>query len=63
MITLKEALKLSKEEISELRKDLVKRIKEKKEIGAYIEQLVDKEIASRGDGIPILIKDNIQVKG
>ena len=63
MITLKEALKLSQNEIVELKKDLKQKIQEKKEIGAYVEQLTDSEIAELGDGVPIAIKDNIQVKG
>ena len=39
MITLKEALKLSNDEICELRKDLSAQIRAKNELGAYIEQL------------------------
>ena len=62
MITLKEALTLSKEEISELKKDLAKNIKEDRELGAYVEQFTNQEIAEYGDGVPIAIKDNIQVK-
>ena len=61
MITLKEALKLNKDEIAELREDLKKKIEDKKEIGAYIEQLQNTNIAEFGEGIPIAIKDNIQV--
>lgn len=57
MITLKEALKLSKEEIIELKKDLKKNIEEKKEINAYI------ALDESGEGVPIAIKDNIQVDG
>ncbi|WP_024953782.1 Asp-tRNA(Asn)/Glu-tRNA(Gln) amidotransferase subunit GatA [Sulfurospirillum arcachonense] len=63
MITLKEALALNKEEIVKLRSDLKTKIEEKKEIGAYIEQLQNKPIAEFGEGIPIAIKDNIQVNG
>ena len=63
MITLKEALKLNKDEIAELREDLKKKIEDKKEIGAYIEQLQNTSIAEFGEGIPIAIKDNIQVTG
>ena len=62
MITLKEALALNKEEIKEFRKDLQKKIEEKKELGAYVEQLIGSEISTSSDGIPIAIKDNIQVK-
>jgi len=63
MITLKEALKLNNEEVVQLRADLKKKIEEKKEIGAYIEQLQGTEISEFGEGIPIAIKDNIQVTG
>ena len=63
MITLKEALKLSPEEIINFRQDLAKKIKEKKELGAYVEQLTDTDINEYGTGIPIAIKDNIQVEG
>jgi len=63
VITLKEALKLSPEEIINFREDLAKKIKEKKELGAYIEQLTDTDINEYKTGIPIAIKDNIQVEG
>ncbi|MDR0762383.1 MAG: Asp-tRNA(Asn)/Glu-tRNA(Gln) amidotransferase subunit GatA [Campylobacteraceae bacterium] len=63
MITLKEALKLNKDEIKELRADLAKKIKETKYLGAYVEQLTNEEINTNGEGIPIAVKDNIQVKG
>lgn len=63
MITLKEALKLNSDEILEFRKNLKKKIEEKKFLGAYVEQLIDSEISQSGEGIPIAIKDNIQVKG
>ncbi|WP_200762469.1 Asp-tRNA(Asn)/Glu-tRNA(Gln) amidotransferase subunit GatA [Nitrosophilus alvini] len=56
MITLKEALKLSKEELAELKKDLAAKIEENSEINAYI------DVKDFGDGVPIAIKDNIQVK-
>lgn len=63
MITLKEALKLPKEEIEAFRSDLKKEIDAKKELGAYVEQLAHKPISEYGAGIPIAIKDNIQVIG
>lgn len=65
MITLKEALALPKEELINVRKDLNAKINEKKNLGAYIEQLNSSDISTYGDdsGVPILIKDNIQVKG
>lgn len=62
MITLKEALKLSKEEIKNLREDLISKIDENRWIGAYVEQLTGDAISVQGEGIPIAIKDNIQVK-
>lgn len=63
MITLKEALKLPKEEIEAFRSDLKKEIEAKKSLGAYVEQLICKPISEYGSGIPIAIKDNIQVNG
>ncbi|WP_067174053.1 Asp-tRNA(Asn)/Glu-tRNA(Gln) amidotransferase subunit GatA [Sulfurospirillum sp. UCH001] len=63
MITLKEALKLPKEEIEAFRSDLKKEIEAKKALGAYVEQLTGKSISEYGAGIPIAIKDNIQVNG
>jgi len=62
LITLKEALALPSEEISALREDLKNKIEQEKELGAYIEQLQGIPISEYGAGIPIAIKDNIQVK-
>jgi aspartyl-tRNA(Asn)/glutamyl-tRNA(Gln) amidotransferase subunit A len=56
LITLKEALELPKEELVEFKKDLKSKIEEKKDLNAYI------SLDESGDGVPILIKDNIQVK-
>jgi len=61
VITLKEALKLSPEEIVTFKQDLAKKIKENSKLGAYVEQLTDCEINDYGTGVPIAIKDNIQV--
>ena len=63
MITLKEALSLDKKAIADLREDLKKKIEEKKELGAYVEQLTNQPVSELKDGIPIAIKDNIQVEG
>jgi len=63
MITLKEALNLPKEEIKELKKDINKLAKEKKDLGGYIEQFLDRDLSELGDGVPVAIKDNINVKG
>ena len=63
MITLKEALKLNEQEIAQLKNDLQEKINEKKHIGAYVEQFTSDNILSSSNGIPIAIKDNINVKG
>lgn len=62
-MTLKEALALPKEEVPALRESLKKAIEEKKELGAYVEQLEGKTLGAFGEGIPIAVKDNIQVRG
>ncbi len=56
MITLKEALNLPKEEQNALKEDLKKEIEAKKELNAYV------GMEEMGEGVPIAIKDNIQVK-
>ncbi len=61
MITLKEALTLASDDINKLRDDLTSKINESG-IGAYVEQLTSTDIAKSGSGIPIAIKDNINVK-
>jgi aspartyl-tRNA(Asn)/glutamyl-tRNA(Gln) amidotransferase subunit A len=63
VITLKEALTLSKDELKNFREELAKDIKDNSNLGAYIEQFTDEEINSYADGVPIAIKDNIQVDG
>jgi len=63
LITLKEALKLPKEEIEAFRNDLKKKIEATKSLGAYVEQLTCKPLCEYGAGIPIAVKDNIQVNG
>ncbi|MDY4830353.1 MAG: Asp-tRNA(Asn)/Glu-tRNA(Gln) amidotransferase subunit GatA [Campylobacter sp.] len=62
MISLKEALKLDNNGIVELRKELKEKIKTNSHLGAYIEQLTKAELSDEYSGIPIAIKDNIQVK-
>ena len=61
MTTLKNALSLSSDDIKKLRDELESTIKNNN-IGAYIEQLTSSEISQCGFGIPIAIKDNINVK-
>ena len=56
MITLKEALTKSKEELDLLKIEMEKNAKESG-LNAYI------DFGSFGEGVPILIKDNIQVEG
>ena len=56
MITLKEALNKSSEELEELKKQMQIEA-QKSGLNAYI------DFNSSGSGVPILIKDNIQVKG
>ena len=62
MISLKEALKLDNNGVIELRKELKEKIKVNSHLGAYIEQLTNAELSDEYSGIPIAIKDNIQVK-
>ncbi|NVJ54129.1 MAG: Asp-tRNA(Asn)/Glu-tRNA(Gln) amidotransferase subunit GatA [Campylobacteraceae bacterium] len=61
MITLKEALKLNSDELKKLKEDLASKVKESK-IGAYVEQLTNTDITDSSNGVPIAIKDNINVK-
>ena len=63
MVTLKEALTLDEEQIKSLKTDLAQKIKENKELGAYVEQFTDEDLVSSSSGIPIAIKDNINIKG
>lgn len=56
MITLKEALLLSTEELNKLKEELKAKIEAHSELNAYI------DVNNVGEGVPIAIKDNIQVK-
>ncbi|MGB5868494.1 MAG: Asp-tRNA(Asn)/Glu-tRNA(Gln) amidotransferase subunit GatA [Arcobacteraceae bacterium] len=63
MITLKEALSLNDEQISLLRDEIATKIEETKPLGAYVEQLTSNKVTSATSGIPIAIKDNINILG
>ncbi len=56
MITLKEALTLGKDELNKFKEELRAKIEANPELNAYI------DVENVGDGVPIAIKDNIQVK-
>lgn len=56
-MTLKEALALPKEELGALREVIGRAVEARASLNAYI------ALGSSGEGVPLLIKDNIQVKG
>lgn len=56
MITLKEALKLSSKELEDLKANLASEIAKHPELNAYI------DVNNVGSGVPVAVKDNIQVK-
>ncbi|MCK5110553.1 MAG: Asp-tRNA(Asn)/Glu-tRNA(Gln) amidotransferase subunit GatA [Arcobacteraceae bacterium] len=61
MITLKEALCLSADELAKFKEELTQKINDNKELGAYVEQLTNTQIKSASTGVPIAIKDNINI--
>ena len=63
MITLKEALQLSPDALSAFKQDLAQKIEAQKDLGAYVEQFTGEALNTYGEGVPIAIKDNIQVQG
>lgn len=58
MITLKKALSLPQEELKEIKSQIREEVKKNIELNAYIDQPLE----SIENGVPILIKDNINVK-
>ncbi|WP_139471120.1 Asp-tRNA(Asn)/Glu-tRNA(Gln) amidotransferase subunit GatA [Campylobacter armoricus] len=62
MVTLKEALKFSNEELENLKKELNEKAHKQKHLGAYVEQFLGEDLNTSGVGVPIAIKDNISVK-
>ncbi len=56
MITLKEALQLNKNDQNSLKEQLKQKIEAQKDLNAYV------GLEEAGEGVPIAIKDNIQVK-
>jgi len=56
VITLKEALKLNKDELAKFKEELKTKIEANSDLNAYI------DVNNIGEGVPIAIKDNIQVK-
>ncbi|MBW6489035.1 Asp-tRNA(Asn)/Glu-tRNA(Gln) amidotransferase subunit GatA [Sulfurimonas sp.] len=56
MITLKEALKLNRDELAKFKEELKTNIEKNADINAYI------DVHNVGEGVPIAIKDNIQVE-
>lgn len=62
MVTLKEALQLPKEELEALRQDLKAKIEKNSDIKAYVEQFYGLPISESGEGVPVLLKENMNVK-
>lgn len=60
MIKLREAIKLKEDELKEIKKQIIQDVK-KSQLNAYI--IDENSLDENNQGIPILIKDNINVKG
>ena len=56
-MTLKEALQLNKEQLAQLKEELRSKAQARPELNAYVDDMLNV-----GEGVPIAIKDNIQVK-
>ncbi|MEO1941830.1 MAG: Asp-tRNA(Asn)/Glu-tRNA(Gln) amidotransferase subunit GatA [Campylobacterales bacterium] len=63
MVKLREALKMSLGELKELKEEIRRKAVETRKLGGYLEQLTGEELAEKGEGAPIAIKDNINVEG
>ncbi|PAF44240.1 Asp-tRNA(Asn)/Glu-tRNA(Gln) amidotransferase subunit GatA [Helicobacter sp. 11S02596-1] len=64
MITLKKALSLPKEELQAIKLDISEKVRQNMELNAYIDEPIESAgNENAGSGVPILIKDNINVKG
>jgi aspartyl-tRNA(Asn)/glutamyl-tRNA(Gln) amidotransferase subunit A len=62
VVTLKKALTLSQDELTQLTVDISNKIKEQKNIGAYVEQFTNEELHyANNAGVPIALKANINV--
>lgn len=57
MISLKDALALPQDALADIKKDILEKAKSKSNLNAYI------SYDTSSDGVPVLIKDNINVKG
>lgn len=60
MITLKKALTLNQQELSEIKEEIRRKVA-KSTLNAYVGEIL--ESTTQSGGVPILVKDNINVKG